>query len=118
MSNLHGACTSQTLQRLLHIPEAEARRYVSHLVADGVLKQNSLVQDCVGKLANLREDSHPDTAESRPEPDNRAENTQLDAVEADQTTESPDAITKPPHEPDEVSVAGKAADDLGTCPPQ
>jgi hypothetical protein len=32
------------LQSLLNIPEVDARRYVSHLIADGVLKPNPILQ--------------------------------------------------------------------------
>lgn len=65
MSGLHGECTPQTLQNLLHIPEVDARRYVSQLIADGVIKPNPLLQKSVSKLLRPTEDSPLETLKKR-----------------------------------------------------
>ena len=56
MSGLHGECTPQTLQNLLHIPEVDAKKYISHLIADGVIKPNPLLQKSVSKVLQSTED--------------------------------------------------------------
>ena len=38
ISALHGECTPQTLQNLLHIPEVDAKKYVSQLIVEGIIK--------------------------------------------------------------------------------
>lgn len=40
MSALHGQCTPRTLQVALNIPAAEAKGYITQLIADGVIKPN------------------------------------------------------------------------------
>lgn len=56
MSALHGECTPQTLQNLLHIPEVDAKRYMGQLIADGVIKPNPLLRRGVSNMLNSNED--------------------------------------------------------------
>lgn len=67
MSALHGECTPKTLQNMLHIPEMDAKRYVSQLVADGVIKPNPLVQKSVAKIATENQEGFVDRTKKRPE---------------------------------------------------
>ena len=65
MSGLHGECTPQTLQNLLHIPEVDAKKYISHLIADGVIKPNPLLQKSVSKVLQSTEDGLFDKVKKR-----------------------------------------------------
>ena len=87
MSNLHGDCTPLTLHRLLHIPEADATRYVNRLIADGVLKPNGLVQESLRNLVKSREGRLMDELESQLE-------MQTPDDEADQNAPSDDQVVE------------------------
>ena len=65
MSALHGECTPKTLQNLLHIPEMDAKRYVSQLIADGVIKPNPLLQRTVSNVLEARDENLLDKAKKR-----------------------------------------------------
>ena len=56
MSNLHGECTPLALQRLLHIPEADAKTYVGRLIADGVLRPGPMLRESMRKLVTQGQD--------------------------------------------------------------
>jgi len=60
MSNLHGECTPLALQRLLHIPEADAKTYVGRLIADGVLRPGPLLRESMRKFVNRGQDDFLD----------------------------------------------------------
>ena len=57
ISALHGECTPQTLQNMLHIPASEAKSYIGQLIADGVIKPNPFAQNAVSELMKPRENS-------------------------------------------------------------
>lgn len=57
MSSLHGECTPQTLHNLLHIPKVDAKRYVSQLIAYGVIKPSPLLQKTATELVKTKNDS-------------------------------------------------------------
>lgn len=65
MATLHGECTPQTLQNLLHIPASDAKRYVAQLVGEGVIKANPLLQRSVSKLAKTDENGLLDRVKKR-----------------------------------------------------
>ena len=94
MSNLHGECTPLTLQRLLHIPEADAKTFVSRLIADGVLRPNPVMQEAARKLLKPREDHLLDEVESCPEPTTEAEPSEVAMSESTDTGDVPDAEVK------------------------
>ncbi len=81
MSALHGECTPRALQNLLNIPEIDARRYVSHLIADGVLKPSSLLQRSASEFVKTNENSPLDKVKRRLETNARAESEQLETSE-------------------------------------
>lgn len=97
MHNLHGECPPMALKSLLNISEVDARRYVSHLIADGVLKPNPMLQKSVRRLLNTGEDSLRDRVEQRLDtqarqtatPDQAAEPAEL-AERIDETEASQD----------------------------
>lgn len=95
MHNLHGECPPMALKSLLNISEVDARRYVSHLIADGVLKPNPMLQKSVRRLLNTGEDSLRDRVEQR-----------LD-TQARQTA-TPDQAAEPA-EPDELTEQADAS---------
>jgi hypothetical protein len=50
MSGLHGECTPAALQQVAGIPAAEAKGYLTRLVADGVIRPNPLLSKTVAGL--------------------------------------------------------------------
>ena len=67
MSSLHGECTPQTLHNLLHIPKVDAKRYVSQLIADGVIKPNPLLQRTATELVKSKKENLLDRVKKRSE---------------------------------------------------
>jgi hypothetical protein len=106
MHNLHGECTPMALKSLLNISEVDARRYVSHLIADGVLKPNPILQKSMRRLLNTAEDNLRDEVEQH-----------LD-MEARETAESGQARqlteTDGPLDEDEVAASLDLDDDAQT----
>ncbi len=94
MSALHGECTPQTLQNLLHIPEADSKKYIGQLIADGVIKPNPILKNAVSELVKPKDDGLVDRVKKRFEKKAKAEPVKLDVrEEADAETvfnEEPD----------------------------
>ena len=65
ITGLHGECTPQTLQNMLHIPEMDAKRYIGQLLADGVIKPTPVLQRAVTELAKPNEDGVLDKIKKR-----------------------------------------------------
>jgi hypothetical protein len=95
MSDLHGECTPLTLQRLLHIPEADAKSYVGRLIADGVLRPNPLLQQSLRKLASPDEGNLPDTVVERLEVNPERPSTEVDAADQPQAALDADRDSAP-----------------------
>ena len=57
MSGLHGECPPHALQSILNIPAVDAKKYVTQLVTEGVIKPNPLLQRSVSKLVKTDDDS-------------------------------------------------------------
>lgn len=94
MHNLHGECPPMALKSLLNISEVDARRYVSHLIADGVLKPNPMLQKSVRNLLKTGEDSLRDRVEQRLDMETRetaAPDRAPETAEPDELTEQVDA---------------------------
>ena len=102
MSGLHGECTPQTLQNLLHIPATDAKRYVTSLIADGVIKPHGLLQSPVSELIKPRENSLLDSVKERLDMKAQDEPVQPDVCDVVEPDESSDAE---PEEPDEEAHA-------------
>ena len=83
ITGLHGECTPQTLQNMLHIPEVDAKRYIGQLLADGVIKPTPVLQRAVTELAKPREDGLLDKVKKRLEKKHNAG--QAEAVKAEAT---------------------------------
>lgn len=82
MSALHGECTPQTLQNLLHIPEVDSKRYIGQLIADSVIKPNPLLQNTVTELVKPKDDSLVEKVKKRFERKKaKAEPVELDVQE-------------------------------------
>ncbi|MEE4236921.1 MAG: hypothetical protein V2I51_09375 [Anderseniella sp.] len=105
MSNLHGDCTPLTLHRLLHIPEADAEKYVSRLIADGLLKPNPLLQQSLRKLAKPDEGNLLDKVEKPLEIDVHAQSTETDTLPGDPPRRCLDNGGNMPEMPDEADGA-------------
>jgi len=93
MSSLHGECTPQTLHNLLHIPKVDAKRYVSQLIADGVIKPNPLLQRTAAELVKSKNENLLDKVKKRSEMKAKAK------------------ADKPPLDKAEISKAVDATDD-------
>lgn len=81
MSALHGECTPQTLQNLLHIPEADSKRYVSQLITDGVIKPNPLLENAVSELVRPKDESFAQQVNRRFEKKETTEPVKLEVQE-------------------------------------
>ncbi len=55
ISALHGECTPETLQNLLHIPPVDAKSYIAKLITEGVIKPNPLLQKSATNLVKNNE---------------------------------------------------------------
>lgn len=104
MHNLHGECPPMALKSLLNISEGDARRYVSHLIADGVLKPNPMLQKSVRRLLNTAEDSVRDEVEQHLDLEAR------ETAGPGQTRE----LTEPDQPLDEVEASQGLDDDAQT----
>jgi hypothetical protein len=111
MSTLHGECTPRALQSLLNIPEIDAKRYLSHLIADGVLKPNPLLQKSVSEIVKTIENSPLDKVKSRLEMKARADSEQLENCDSVDTIERLDNRAEMPEDLPEVDPAVLAEDE-------
>lgn len=91
MSKLHGECTPQTLQNLLHTPEVDAKRYVSQLIAEGLIKPNPILQKSVSEILKSDEDGLFDKVKKRFEMKVKAESDEVEICESADETECLDA---------------------------
>jgi len=94
MTALHGECTPQTLQNLLHIPEVDAKRYVGQLIADGVIKPNPLLQNTVSELVKPNDESLIDKVKKRFDKSKQSKTERLDVVDTAETPENLDDKTE------------------------
>lgn len=111
MSTLHGECTPRALQSLLNIPEIDAKRYLSHLIADGVLKPNPLLQKSVSEIVKTIENSPLDKVKRRLEMKARADSEQLENCDSVDTIERLDNRAEMPEDLPEVDPAVLAEDE-------
>ncbi len=91
ISALHGECTPQTLQNLLHIREVDAKKYIIQLIAEGVIKPNPLLQRSVSKLLKTNDDSLLDKVKKRLEMKARTELEEMETCETVDASECLDA---------------------------
>ncbi len=94
MSTLHGECTPQALQSMLNISAVEAKKYVTQLVADGVIKQNPLLQKSVSEFVSTRDDSLFNKVKKRLEMKAQAGSDEIKAIEQDDQSEYLDTETE------------------------
>lgn len=65
MSSLHGQCTPQSLQAVLNIPTVEAKRYVTQLIADGVIKPNPILKSALSDIVKDKKENLLDRLKER-----------------------------------------------------
>lgn len=94
MSGLHGECTPQTLQNLLHIPEIDAKRYVGQLIADGVIKPNPIVQRTASNLLKGNDDQLSNTVKERFEMKRQTGAKEVDLLETADASEDLEATAE------------------------
>ena len=87
MSALHGECPPHALQAMTNISATDAKRYVTQLIAEGVIKPNPLLQNSVSKVLKSNEDSLLDKVKKRSEMKTQA---QSDSVEIRETVDVTD----------------------------
>ena len=105
MSSLHGECTPQTLHNLLHIPKVDAKRYVSQLIADGVIKPNPLLQRTATELVKSKNENLMEKVKKRSEMKAKAKAEPLEVHKAECTLEDEDQLQV------DASDAASALDD-------
>ena len=99
MSSLHGECTPQTLQNLLHIPGSDAKKYVGQLIADGVIKPNPLLKQSVSKIMQGKDDTLLDKVKKRSEMKSDAKRKiASEPMSAQDTDHQEEAAETPPDE--------------------
>lgn len=111
MSTLHGECTPRALQSMLNIPEIDAKRYLSRLIADGVLKPNPLLQRSVSGFAKTIDNSPLDKIKNRLDMKAQAEPEPLESRETADAIESLDNGEEMPEAPAEVDPPVLAEDE-------
>ncbi|MGI9351528.1 MAG: hypothetical protein ACR2O3_08190 [Rhizobiaceae bacterium] len=87
ISALHGECTPQTLQNLLHIPEVDAKKYISQLIVDGIIKPNTFLQSSISNLVKTKDDNLLDKVKYRLEMKTQAELEGMETCETAGITE-------------------------------
>lgn len=112
MSTLHGECTPQTLQNLLNIPAADARSYVTQLIADGALKPNPLLQKSVSELVKTKDGNLFDKFKRRLEMKAQTETEELKTVEVAEASEDLDIDMEPLDNDVELGLDPKADDEF------
>lgn len=123
MSGLHGDCTPQALQNMLNISASDAQRYVSQLVADGVIKPNPLLKRTVSHLLETEDQSLFDKIkrrfEMKSEEQTKSEGVmpreQLSDVSdtADAAIEHPEENAEDPLATDQAELDEAPEDDVG-----
>ena len=120
MSGLHGECTPQTLQNLLHIPEIDARRYISQLISDGVIKPNPLLQRSVSQIMKRNRDSLMDKVSERLEMKERAGSTGVEIPRSDDEAgcrdDEPQVSEKGPQDEPEISAEDQSPEPKTSVP--
>lgn len=111
MSTLHGECTPRALQSMLNIPEIDAKRYISRLIADGVLKPNPLLQTSVSEIAKTIDNSPLDKVKRRLDMKARAEADRLETCDPADAIDCPDNGADMPEDLAGVDPAVAAEDD-------
>jgi len=90
MSGLHGECPPHALQSLLGIPEIDAKKYVSQLIAEGIIKPNPLLQESVSKVLRGKDESVFEKVKKRYEMKAKATSGEVKFSENPSTTRSLD----------------------------
>ncbi|MEL7274139.1 MAG: hypothetical protein AAGK33_11955 [Pseudomonadota bacterium] len=86
ISTLHGECSPQTLQTLLQIPASDAKRYLTQLVAEGVIKAHPLVQQSIARMAHGDQGGVLDNIKRRLEMKRQAWSHQVEPIVEDERT--------------------------------
>jgi len=90
-SGLHGECTPQTLQNMLNISQVDAKKYISQLIGEGVIKPNPIIQRTVSNVLTRNEDSVLDRFKKRVEMKGQVASRELkvsNAIEEDEGLDS------------------------------
>ncbi|MEO0329069.1 MAG: hypothetical protein AAF217_10800 [Pseudomonadota bacterium] len=82
ISALHGECSPKTLQNMLHIPELDAKQYITQLISEGAIKQHPLLQKSVTELVKPKQESVVDKVKKRLEMKSQAEPANLEISKA------------------------------------
>ncbi len=86
MSSLHGECTPQTLQSVLNIPNIDAKRYLSQLVSDGIIKPNPLLKESVSQVIKSKDENLFDNIKKRSEMKTQSGSSKIEISEAADTS--------------------------------
>jgi hypothetical protein len=90
MSALHGDCPPHALQAMTNISATDAKRYVTQLIAEGVIKPNPLMQNSVSKVLKPKDEGLMDKVKQRSEMKAQAKSGEVKIAEAVEGTDDLD----------------------------
>lgn len=90
MSALHGDCPPHALQAMTNISATDAKRYVTQLIAEGVIKPNPLMQNSISKALKTKDDGLLEKVKKRSEMKAQANSGEVKIAEAVETTDDLD----------------------------
>jgi hypothetical protein len=90
MSALHGDCPPHALQAMTNISATDAKRYVTQLIAEGVIKPNPLMQNSVSKVLKTKDDGLLEKVKKRSEMKSQANSNEVKIAEAVEATDDLD----------------------------
>jgi len=107
MSGLHGECPPHALQSLLGISQSDANRYVSQLIAEGIIKPSPVLQQSASRVLNGKEDSVFDKVKKRFDMKSKAKTGELKVCETIEATDCVDAVEETPENVSETTNKNK-----------
>ena len=117
MTALHGECPPHALESILNIPAVDANKYVTQLIADGVIKPNPLLKSSVSELVKANEDSLLGKVKERLKMKAQA-NTQeleiLDTIDADESLDADAELSEESPEIDQDILTEDGFDEAKT----
>lgn len=102
MSALHGDCPPHALQAMTNISATDAKKYVTQLIAEGVIKPNPLMQNSVSKVLKTKDEGLLEKVKQRSEMKAQAKSKEIKIAEAVEATDDLDEEVQVLDELDDV----------------
>ena len=110
MSALHGDCPPHALQAMTNISATDAKKYVTQLIAEGVIKPNPLMQNSVSKVLKTKDEGLLEKVKKRSEMKAQAKSNEVKIAEAVEATDDLDDEVQVLDELDDVDQEELAED--------